>query len=280
MEVAVSDMADDGAVHATVLNVGLGVLDKLRQPTHGNGDVSSPNFVAGLGHGEGAPERLLAGTPEVVLLLLGAGELEALAAGGASHILNDLDLFLDAEFGAGEFEEQGGCLVPMLARHASMVNALHLLVVEDLYRCDGYALADDTGNAVGSLPDGAEATYGNAGAGGFDGKLQRGFGDETKCTFTTDKQLSQVVASRALARTLPRLNYSTVGQHDGKRKHPFSHSTVSVGIGAAATSTDHASDHSAGTGIRREKEVILGQFLIEELPADGGLHHNIKILLV
>lgn len=233
-----------------------------------------------LPHRHHAPQGLLSRAPEIRLLLCVPGELEGLAARGLGQLLDHADLLLHAGGGARELEEERGLDGPFPVRHAGLVEAVHLVVVEDLDGGDGDAGADDAGDAVCGLADGPEAADRDGFGGGLGRDFQGGFGDQAEGSLAADEQLRQVVPGAALPRSLPRLDNSPVSEHHCEAQHPLPHRPVAVCVRAAAPRADHATDHGSWSGIRWEEQVILLQLRIQDLPSHSRLYYHIHILLV
>lgn len=280
VEVAIANVSNNGAEQSTLGHVLLGLLDQLGQLAHGHGNVASPDAVTGLLDSHGAPQSLLARTPELVLLLLAARKLKGLASSAGGQSLHLRNLLLDTGSSACELEEESRGLGPCTAGHAGLVDALHLVVVEDLDGGNGDTGGDDLADTGGGMSDGGEGGDGDAGGSGLDGDLKGGFGDETEGSLRADEELGEIVTGGALARTLSGLDDGTIGEDDSQAEDPFAHSTVSVGIGTTASSSNHTSNHGTRAWVRREEKSLLAQVVIQGLPAHGGLDDNIQVLLV
>ncbi|KAI6769634.1 hypothetical protein HG530_004263 [Fusarium avenaceum] len=120
----------------------------------------------------------------------------------------------------------------------------------------------------------------NAGRLGLDSDLEGGFSHKTESSLRANEKLGKVVASRTLTRPLPGLDDGAVGENNSQAEDPFTHGTVAVGISTAASSTDHASNHSTRAGVGREEKTFLAKVIVQSLPAHSGLDNNIEILLV
>ncbi|KAI6761489.1 hypothetical protein HG531_002042 [Fusarium graminearum] len=265
---------------ATLGHVLLGLLNQIWQLAHRHGDVTGPHVIVGLLDSHCAPERLLSRTPQLVLLLLVLCKLKGLATGLLGKALNLSDLLLDTGRSTGELEEERCCLSPSFRCHACIVDALHLVIIEDLDGRDRNTLTNNLAHAISGVADRGETADSNTGRLGFDGDLESGLGDKTKGALRADEEFGKVVASRALARSLPGLDNCAVSEDNCQAKNPLAHGTVAVGVSTAASGTDHATNHGTRAGVGREEEALLTKVVVESLPTHGRLDNNIKILLV
>ena len=72
-------------------------------------------------------------------------------------------------------------------------------------------------DAIGCRADGWESADSDAGVLGLDSDFQGSFGNKTKRAFTANEHSREIITRRGLARSLTRLDDSSVREDNGKR---------------------------------------------------------------
>src|SRR4029077_5286730 len=72
-------------------------------------------------------------------------------------------------------------------------------------------------------------------------------------------------------------DYATVGEHNGKREHVFTHRAVTYGVGPRSTCRRHTAERCVSSRVNREEKPGVAQMLVELLAGNSGLNGSIEI---